>query len=103
MVVIYDSLLTEPPSSVYCFRDVTLYVDVFLQKDNLLLCQKGTRSMYWRWIKQYGAHDFIKDILTIEEKENGIYVGSRRDVDVNVLNEKNYGNVINVLKSRFIF
>jgi hypothetical protein len=103
MVIMYDSVLTEPPSSVHCFRDVTLYVQVFLEKDNILLCPKGTRTMYWNWIKRYGAHDFIKELLTFEEDQEGILVSRSGDIMVDVLNEFNYGDVINKIKSRSIF
>lgn len=102
MVIMYDSVLTEPPSSVYCFRDVTLYVKVFLEKDNLLICPKGTRTMYWEWIKKYGAHDFIEEILTDEESEYGIHVGENKNININVLNEINYGNVIGEIKARLM-
>jgi hypothetical protein len=98
MVVIYDSVLTEPPSSVHCFRDVTLYSNVFLNASNLLQCPKGTRSMYWKWIKKYGAHDFIEELITEKEKEDGVYIGNNKDVNCNILNESNYFIIINKLK-----
>lgn len=98
MVVIYDSVLTEPPSSVYCFRDVTLYVKVFCEKDNIIKCPKGTRSMYWKWIKKYGAHDFIDQLITDYESQEGLYVGSGGQVKCNILNEYNYGEIINIIK-----
>ena len=96
MVVIYDSVLTEPPSSVHCFRDVTLYSNVFLNASNLLQCPKGTRSMYWKWIKKYGAHDFIEELITEKEKEDGVYIGNNKDVNCNILNESNYFIIINI-------
>lgn len=102
MVVIYDSMLTEPPSSIHCFRDVTLFVKVFCEKDNILMCPKGTRSMYWEWIKKYGAHDFIEELLTEEEGEHGIHLGINKNMSIDVLNEVNYGNVINQIKARLL-
>ena len=102
MVIIYDSVLTEPPSSVHCFRDITLYVKIFLKKDNLLLCPKGTRSIYWKWIKQYGAHDFIDELLTESEKQNGLKVGINKNIDVNIVNEINYRKIINTIENRLI-
>lgn len=102
MVIMYDSILTEPPSSVHCFRDVTLYVQVFLNKDNVLKCPKGTRTMYWNWIKSYGAHDYIKELLTYEEDEYGIFISNKGDIDFNILNEGNYGDLINIIKQRLI-
>ena len=98
MVVIYDSMLTEPPSSVHCFRDLTLYSNVFLNTNNLLKCPKGTRSMYWKWIKRYGAHDFIEQIITEEENQGGILIGKHGSIKCSYLNESNYQQVMNVLK-----
>ena len=100
MVIMYDSMLTEPPSSVYCFRDITLYVQVFLEKDNILVCPKGTRTMYWEWIKKYGAQDFIAELITDKEVEYGLSIGENKSIDINILNEFNYGNVINIIRER---
>ena len=75
MVVIYDCSLTEPPSSIHCFRDVTLYSKFFLKNDNVIVCPKGTRSLYWKWIKKYGAHDFVEDLILNHENQVGIEVG----------------------------
>ena len=72
MVIIYDCELTEPPSSIICFRDVTLFSKIFLNADNLIKCPKGTRSMYWEWIKGYGAHDFVGQLINYEEKQSGL-------------------------------
>ena len=103
MVVIYDSVLTEPPSSVHCFRDVTLYVNVFLKSENILRCPKGTRSMYWKWIKSYGAHDFISELITESELQEGISVGREKFLNYNYINEVNYNEIIEVLKKILIF
>jgi len=101
MVVIYDSVLTEPPSSVHCFRDVTLYSNVFLNASNLLQCPKGTRSMYWKWIKKYGAHDFIEEILTYEENQEGIYVGKNKQINYELINEYTMKQIVYELKIIF--
>jgi len=98
MVIIYDSVLTEPPSSIYCFRDVTLYSNVFLKGENVLCCPKGMKSMYWKWIKNYGAHDFIEEIIIKEEKQSGLTVGIKKNVHCNYINEINLPLVINKIK-----
>lgn len=98
MVIIYDSVLTEPPSSVHCFRDVTLYAHMFLGIDNIIRCKKGTRSLYWNWIKQYGAHDFVKEIILEHEVQQGCTVGPMGRFSFEVINEYNYGDLINQLK-----
>jgi len=91
-------MLTEPPSSVNCFRDVTLYMKMFLERDNILKCKKGTRSIYWKWIKQYGAHDFIEEIILDSETQEGIKVGPNDCIRYDVLNEYNYTKLIEKLK-----
>ena len=99
MTIIYDCELTEPPSSIHCFRDVTLFSKIFLDADNLIKCPKGTRSMYWKWIRQYGAHDFIAELLQYEENESGILVAKNNaSIQVDFINESNYGFVINRLR-----
>jgi len=98
MVVIYDSILTEPPSSTYCFRDVTLYSSVFLRFNNLIVCPKGTRSMYWKWIKKYGAHDFVDELILVDENQKGLTVGLGKEVHTKLINEYNYNDLIDKLK-----
>jgi len=98
MVVIYDSILTEPPSSVHCFRDVTLYSSVFLRFDNLIACPKGTRSMYWKWIKKYGAHDFVDALIVVDESQEGLTVGLGKKIHTKIINESNYDELINKLR-----
>lgn len=97
MVIIYGCELTEPPSSVHCFRDVTLYSKIFLKNENILTCPKGTRSLYWKWIKRYGAHDFIEELITNQEQENGIYVGKDGYFNIKYINELNYSELISKL------
>lgn len=83
MKLIIDSVLTEPPSEISCFRDVTLYGKIYIFEDVLLKCKKGTRSFYWKWLKAHGAHDFISYLLTDEEMENGFII-SKAGGNVNV-------------------
>jgi hypothetical protein len=99
MVIIYDCQLTEPPSSIYCFRDITLFSKVFLNADNLIKCPTGTRSMYWKWIKRYGAHDFVEELLKYEEKQSGIVVAQENaNIKISSIDEFNYGNIISTLQ-----
>ena len=78
MILIIESCLTEPPSEIACFRDVTLYAKTFIFEDILLECKEGTRSIYWKWLKQYGAHDYISQLIKDTEKEHGFTIKARR-------------------------
>jgi hypothetical protein len=73
--LIIESFLTEPPSEISCFRDITLYAKTYIFDDILLLCPTGTRGAYWNWIKQHGAHDFISQLIIEHEKEPGCTIG----------------------------
>ena len=98
MVIIFDCELTEPPSSITCFRDITLYSNVFLKNENLIKCPRGTRSIYWKWIKKYGAHDFIECLLSEGEHQDGFTVGKDGLIKVIKVNEFNYRDVIDNIK-----
>lgn len=71
MKLIIESCLSEPPSVVSCFRDVTLFASTYVFEDILVECEPGTRTIYWNWLKSNGAHDFISYLITSAEKEPG--------------------------------
>ncbi len=77
MNIIFEGYLSEPPSSISCFRDVTLYASCFLEADVLLECEKDLKDEYYRWLKIHGAYDFIKQIVSVQEKEKGFRVGHK--------------------------
>ena len=74
MILIIESCLTEPPSEVSCFRDVTLFAKTYVFEDILLECRAGTRSMYWNWLKRYGAHDYISQLIKDTEVQSGFSI-----------------------------
>ena len=77
MNLIINSLFSEPPSEISCFRDITLYGKTFVFDDVLIKCAKGTRSFYWKWLKNHGAHDFVSYLILEHEEESGFYISDR--------------------------
>lgn len=75
MRIILEASLSEPPSSVHCFRDVTLYASCFINADVLLECEKKLKDSYYKWLKSYGAYDFIDEIVSKDE-EQGYRIGT---------------------------
>lgn len=71
-----QSCLSEPPSEISCFRDVTLFARTFIFEDVLVVCPPGTRSMYWNWLKRHGAHDFVSELIRSDTKEPGYSIGT---------------------------
>jgi hypothetical protein len=101
--IIIDSILSEPPSEIYCFRDLTLYSKVYCFEDVLIQCPVGTRTFYWNWLKRYGAHDFISQLITNNEKELGFSVGrgNRYNLSIDRLCSQNLNQVISFISRNF--
>ena len=74
VLLVLQASLSAPPSSVYCFRDISLYACVFKNLDVITSCEEGTKDLYWRWLKQHGAMDYIEDIVE-EVLEPGFIIG----------------------------
>ena len=83
MTLRIEAELTIPPSSVTAFRDATLYAKVFKGLDVLLECEKGTRSIFWKWVKDHGAHDFIDALILPHEEPTCPRMG-RRNANIRV-------------------
>ena len=100
MNLIIDSGLCEPPSDVICFRDVTLYGKIFIFEDVLLRCKVGTRSLYWKWLKSHGAHDFISDLILDHEVESGFKISpARGNLKIDRINAFNLNSIITRMQS----
>jgi len=93
--LIIDSSLCEPPSEIYPFRDITLYAKTFIFEDVILKCPNGTRSMYWKWLKDHGAHDFISYLIKHSETESGFSMGPKGcNLNINRINSFNLNYII---------
>lgn len=99
MNLIIDCTLSEPPSEISSFRDVTMYSQIFHFEYVLLSCKIGTRSIYWDWLKKNGAHDYIAYILNENENEKGILMHPKKgNIIVDRINSFNLNYIINQLK-----
>jgi hypothetical protein len=99
MILKIQAALTEPPSSITVFRDTTLFASAFCDLDVLLECKAGTRSSYWHWLKSWGAHDFVEELVR-EGEETGLFLGKKRaNIRVDELNHHTYAFVIDCLRA----
>lgn len=88
MIFRIEATLSEPPSSISAFRDATLYSAIFAKLDVVLLCNPGTRSMYWDWLKRNGARDFVKGLILPNEELKAPLMGARNaNIRIERLNE----------------
>ena len=98
MNLIIDAGLTEPPSEVAVFRDVTLYSSVFLEYDILLECVNDMKDMYWYWLKRKGAFDYVEDFIE-HGMEHGVTIRPNRStISVKYLRAETLNDVITRLR-----
>ena len=98
MRIIFEGCLTEPPSSIHCFRDATLYASCFIKADVLVECEKHLKDSYYKWLKSYGAYDFVDQIIAFSEKENGYRIGTKRaSTKIDKINYENLHIIISLL------
>lgn len=81
MKLLIDAKLTEPPSEISVFRDITLYSTTFLNYDVLLECEEDVKDLYWYWLRNRGAFDYVSDIVKIGS-ETGITIRQQEKADI---------------------
>ncbi len=100
MNLIINAELCEPPSEISCFRDVTLYGKIFIFEDVLVQCPLGTRSIYWKWLKIHGAHDFVSQLIKETEIEKGFTIASKKaNININRIFCENVSFIINSISN----
>ena len=100
MLIILDAELSDPPSSRTCFRDVTLYANIFAESDVVVECSPWTVDFYWKWLKQGGAMDFVDDIVKFGEEEGlSIRRESGGNLNLERLDEVSLSRVISLLRT----
>lgn len=94
MILRIEAPLSEPPSTPAVFRDTTLYASI-CRFDVLVECAKGTRSLYWKWLKHYGIHDYVEQLILQGEEGGGISIGVNRcTINVDRLTPENLNFVV---------
>lgn len=63
MLLLIDGFLTEPPSETTLLRDITLYASIFKDMDVLIEAEQEMKDLYYKWLKDHGAFDFVQDIV----------------------------------------
>ena len=98
MNLIIDATLSEPPSEIHCFRDITLYGKTFIFEDVLVLCPDGTRTIYRDWLRNHGALDFVSDLIRYKDQETGYKIHTKEgNLVIPRVGASNLGQIISVL------
>lgn len=100
MNLIISSDLSVPPSEISCFRDVTLYAKFFSFDAVLLKCPNGTRTLYWNWLKNHGAHDYVSYLIKDNEFESGVFISQKNgNLNIDRIDSFNINFIISFLRS----
>lgn len=103
MNLIIDADLTNPPSELSVFRDITLYSKVFLDLDVLLECESEHKDIYYYWLKNRGAFDYIDDFVN-SDQEHGITIrSSNATITLKCLRVEELNKVIYLLKKNTLY
>lgn len=98
MKIILEAGLSEPPSSVQCFRDVTLYASCIIKFNVLVECQEHNRDIYYQWLRSHGAYDFIDEMI-LEDEEDGYKIGiNKANLTVDRIDYNNLNLIISNLR-----
>ena len=98
MNLLIAGVLARPPSSVHCFRDITLYARVFAELNVVLTCRPHNIDRTWYWLRRHGAMDFVDDIVP-RGVESGLMIAPETPCNIRVdrLTEPGLNRIINML------
>lgn len=98
MNLIIDADLTNPPTEISVFRDVTLYSKIYLNYNILLECRRDDRDIYYYWLKNRGAFDYVDDFIDKYE-ESGVTIREvGGTISIKFFNAQELNSVISLLK-----
>jgi len=63
-LLIVDGHLIFPPTEVSCFRDVTLYAQVFRSLDVVVQVEPHWVDTCYHYLKSRGALDYVEDFVS---------------------------------------
>ena len=99
MNLIISAGLSEPPTESLPFRHLTSVSKCDYKLDVLIESNQSMKDLYYVFLVKMGMFDYVQDIITPEEKENGI----RIDYELNypktvVVNKITFENQLNILR-----
>lgn len=100
--IIKDSLV-EPPTSIMCFRDLTfwIYYDYKSVENILIEGNKENWDYTWKFLKKFGAFDYIAEFIQPEDKEVGLRLDNEfrlaPTIQAVYINEKNVYNILRAI------
>lgn len=104
--LIINGDIINPPTSVTCFRELTLIANKASHLKVIVECLE--KDFCWRYLKNFGAMDFVDDILAVGE-ETGFRIDTEFHYSPTIfvtdrIDHYNLKNILNALgHSNFIY
>jgi len=96
--LIFVEGIVEPPSENLAIRSLCIQLSIKSDRDFILETTDEMKDLYFDWIKNWGLHDFIKELVLVEEKVQGLRISVDKRVQpcliVDRIDYCNLGHVI---------
>jgi hypothetical protein len=96
--LIINGDIINPPTSVTCFRELTLIANKAIHLK--VIVESMEKDFCWRYLKNFGAMDYVDDILKVGEEEGiRIDTGYNYSPTIFVSDRIDYYNLKNILNA----
>jgi hypothetical protein len=96
--LIITAQLINPPSETLAFRTVTLFSSAEFHLTNLIEVEKDFVDVYYHYMRKTGAFDFIKEIITPIDREEGIRIDTECIYPLTIVTDRIvFGNTYSIL------
>ncbi|MEK6880949.1 MAG: hypothetical protein AABY22_15120 [Nanoarchaeota archaeon] len=96
MNLIVAAGITEPPTESLPFRELTCKSKYDLSLDILVETHKFDKDNYFHYLRDRGLLDYVEELVTEEEKEDGIRIDAKLKPKTIITNYINFYNSVKI-------
>lgn len=95
-LIIINATLSNPPSSLFYFRELTSFCKYNVTADVIIETEKIFKDIYFYFLRDRGLLDFVQEIVNQEEQLSGIRLDIKNrqlpitTISVDRINENNF-------------
>jgi len=96
--LIFVEGIVEPPSENLAIRSLCIQLSIKSDRDFILETTDEMKDLYFDWIKNWGLQDFIKELVLVEEKVQGLRISIDKRVQPCLIVDRiDYSNLAHIL------
>ena len=88
MVLIINAEISNPPTEIMPFRDLTMESKYTLRMDVLIEASQDLKDYYFYFLRPRGMIDFVEDFITPLERVDGIRIDTELNYPKTVVAQK---------------